>query len=525
KYCGLSLMSCGQECSELSDDIMSKCDLTIHLQYLELPIDLRAKLIVSLINLRCLLSVHDLLKEILLQSAETIGDLYLDIVDAFMKMDLHENAKLLVQRLVDTETYNEASIWLRFAECLEKTKETQQSIIAYSTVVRLAPNHFHARLKLSKLLVSVGKEKEALEIASQCESETQIDLDLLQMRCRLLYSQALWFDFSIAARILLSSDMTYLRHSRQLCTMISSSSYRTRLEALRDVHKDLGLTDDSLNHKYIGDNIDSETMVEVFVKLLNVLLYKIRDPEEAVKIAFSGYTCSAFAAKQDLIDYYALMCCYVSKNLFYTYPLIKALIMRNIDNNQIWNIFCPVMSQFYQDLRHNRFCIRLFIKNPENIALAYFNGHNALMSGRVREEYITVTMCSKVAPISAMSDEENRFDCVSIRSETSDYFSESTPHSIQSIRFDHKYALSPPYSPTLSFTDSSITSFTPNSSKTSFNRKQKLLKRRRLFDSPSETARREPNVTPLSERQQLAIALHLSSEFLTGFCFLGFKTR
>ena len=90
----------------------------------------------------------------------------------------------------------------------------------------------------------------------------------------------------------------------------------------------------------------------------------------------------------------------------YTYPLIKALVVRNVDNNQIWNIFCQVMSQFYQDLRHNRFCIRLFIKNPENIALAYFNGHNALMSGSYKHslaEYVSILKQRPREPFAAFS--------------------------------------------------------------------------------------------------------------------------
>ncbi|XP_054164495.1 general transcription factor 3C polypeptide 3-like [Oppia nitens] len=393
KYCGLKILSSGIEINDLTNDIITKCDLTIHLMYLVLPIDLRSKLIVTLINLRCLLSINDLLQELLIESAEEIGDLYLDIVDAFIKMDLHEKAKLMLQKLVDTETYNEASVWMRFAECLEKTKEIEAAIIAFSTVVRLAPNHFEARLRLSTLLLSVGKEKEALEIASQSESESQIDLDLLEMRCRLLYSQKFWTEFTKSALILLTSDMIYLKHNKEISTMITSTSYRTRMESLRDIHKDLGLSEDSQFHRYIGNSIDPEEWIEIFVKLLNVLLYKVKDYNEAIRIVFSGYTSSVMSTKQDLINYYSLMCCFISKNMLYTYPLIKALIFRNIDNNQIWNIFCPVMSQFYQDLRHNRFCIRLFIKNPDNIALAYFNGHNALMSGSYKHalaEYVAI---------------------------------------------------------------------------------------------------------------------------------------
>ncbi len=407
KYCGVRIYSGDNECNQLNDEILSKYDITIHLIYLVLPIDLRTKLIVTLINLRCLLSVDELLSAVLTESPDEIGDLYLDIIDAFMKIELYEKAKFIVAKLVDSEVYNVAHVWFRYAKCLKETEEIDASIIAYSTVVRLAPNHFEARLMLSRLLLSVGKEKEALEIASQCDSESEIDLDLLLMRCKLLYSQELWSDFSIAARILLLSDMIYLKHHKELSTMITSTTHRTRIEALRDVHRDLGLSDDDWQPpKYIGNSIHSEELIEIFVKLCYTLLYKLHDYDEAVKIAFSAYTSTSFSNKEEVIDFYAMMCCYVSKNMLYTYPLIKALINRNLKNNQIWNIFCPVMSRFYQDLRHNRFCIRLFIKNPENIALAYFNGHNALMSGSYKHalaEYVSVLKECPKDPFAAFS--------------------------------------------------------------------------------------------------------------------------
>ncbi|XP_054164494.1 ankyrin repeat domain-containing protein 12-like [Oppia nitens] len=105
-----------------------------------------------------------------------------------------------------------------------------------------------------------------------------------------------------------------------------------------------------------------------------------------------------------------------------------------------------------------------------------------------------------------MSDDENRSDCLSVRSETSDYFtfSESTPKSVESIYFDHKYARSPPYSTITSSTTSNTSPSTDPKRK--LTKKHKLFKGRRLFDTKSDSC-----LAPLSERQQLAIALQLSS--------------
>ena len=61
--------------------------------------------------------------------------------------------------------------------------------------------------------------------------------------------------------------------------------------------------------------------------------------------------------------------------------MVITSLWQNPQNNQQWNLFSAIMARLYQDLRHNRFCLRLFPKHPDLLPLSYFNGHNALMSG------------------------------------------------------------------------------------------------------------------------------------------------
>ena len=125
-----------------------------------------------------------------------------------------------------------------------------------------------------------------------------------------------------------------------------------------------------------------------------------------------------------------------------------------------------------------------------------------------------------------ISDEENDL-------QTSDYFSENTPKSCKSFTFDHKYvifinnlniiyilllfgvllfkALSPTYSVVTCLSTSSESSSTSNNFRLKLIKKQKQFKRRRLFEKEIETNKNDFKWTPLSERQQLAIALQLSS--------------
>ena len=54
-----------------------------------------------------------------------------------------------------------------------------------------------------------------------------------------------------------------------------------------------------------------------------------------------------------------------------------------LDCIHLWNMFARLMVG-NGDSKHQKFCLRLLLKNPENFALQIINGHNALSSGNYR---------------------------------------------------------------------------------------------------------------------------------------------
>jgi hypothetical protein len=60
--------------------------------------------------------------------------------------------------------------------------------------------------------------------------------------------------------------------------------------------------------------------------------------------------------------------------LFYDYHL---------DCKHLWNMFARMMVG-NGDSKHQKFCLRLLLKNPESFSLQMINGHNALTSGNYR---------------------------------------------------------------------------------------------------------------------------------------------
>ncbi|KAI1280543.1 Rho GTPase-activating protein [Halotydeus destructor] len=394
KYCGVEFLMSSSPFDEtlLEEKLLGNSDaIEVVLQF-DVPIDLKSKLVVCLIHLRCFKSVKQLQQAIEQEDAEEMGDLYLDIAEAYMDIASYPEAEPFLRKLVNTQNYNLPAVWLRHARCLKEMQELEQSIEAYYKVVHYAANHFDARLELSDLLLSLNRSKEATEVSLQSEKD-QLNIDLLLVRCRLLYDQKQYAEFAKAGRLLLSSDMIYLTHPKELTAMITSSTYRTRLETLRDVHKDVGLDSLSLKKNYVGNEVEADELFDIYAKVCRVVCFQLKDYKELERIVLSAYTCGSFVDREQELDFFALMSMYISRNKEYVYKLFKAVVGRSPNNNQVWNVFSPIMSRFYQDLRHNRFCLRLFVKHPDLLPLAYFNGHNALMSGSYKHalaEYINI---------------------------------------------------------------------------------------------------------------------------------------
>ncbi|XP_073800318.1 general transcription factor 3C polypeptide 3 isoform X1 [Danio rerio] len=79
------------------------------------PIDIRAKMMVCLIHQQVFKPLDPMLTSLMEQSPEELGDLYLDVAEAFMEEGEYNSALPLLSALVCSERYNLAVVWLRHA--------------------------------------------------------------------------------------------------------------------------------------------------------------------------------------------------------------------------------------------------------------------------------------------------------------------------------------------------------------------------------------------------------------------------
>ena len=113
---------------------------------------------------------------------------------------------------------------------------------------------------------------------------------------------------------------------------------------------------------------------------------------ETVAIAATIHPSFAYdSEKVALISYIVIHACLLSNRGQNAYDFVRDHVLRDLDNNQSWNLFAQVIA-ISQNIRHNRFCLRLMYKYPEHKALGILNGHNALVAGTYKHalaEYVT----------------------------------------------------------------------------------------------------------------------------------------
>ena len=132
KYCGVDVLSDDGEAVELTED--EEVDPTlieVCLVPADLPIDLRVKLAICLIFLESTAPPFAVVEKILEESPEEMGDLYLDLADAFSEMGKYEMANVFLEKLVHSAKYNLAAVWLRYAEGLNAVGDLAASVDAY----------------------------------------------------------------------------------------------------------------------------------------------------------------------------------------------------------------------------------------------------------------------------------------------------------------------------------------------------------------------------------------------------------
>ncbi|XP_076879328.1 general transcription factor 3C polypeptide 3 [Brachyhypopomus gauderio] len=361
----------------------------------DVPVDIRVKLMVCLIHQHVFKPLDPMLTSLMEQSPEDLGDLYLDVAEAFMDEGEYNSALPLLSALVCSERYNLAVVWLRHAECLKALGHAEVAARSYTRVVEMAPLHLEARLALATLQQQLGQPERALQALepmhdpdtlAQDSAAAQQELKLLLHRSTLLRSQGRTEDYIDTLLTMLSMLLKVAMVRAQVCLIASTSSGCRHLRMIKVSRSKLSEIEDQ-EAAYL--DVTGKTSVlsrEDWWKLLMCCLtalceeQRFGEAELLVDSSLEFYSFYDDRTKREELEYLGLSAAFLDRNFRKAYDYIRLMLIGNVERAQLWNVFNQV-TLHSQDVRHHRFCLRLMLKNPENHALCLLNGHTSLVSG------------------------------------------------------------------------------------------------------------------------------------------------
>uniref|UniRef100_UPI003AAD18A2 general transcription factor 3C polypeptide 3 isoform X2 n=1 Tax=Centroberyx gerrardi TaxID=166262 RepID=UPI003AAD18A2 len=358
------------------------------------PVDIRAKLMVCLIHLHAYEPLEALLTTLMEQSPEEIGDLYLDVGEAFLEQGEYLSALPLLSALVTSDKYNLAVVWLRHAECLKALGHMEAAAESFTKVVEMAPQHLEARLSLSTVHQQLGRPLCALKALepmydtstlAQDSSAARKELKLLLHRSTLLKTQGRIQDYLDAVITMISMllKVAMQRAKVCVCSVIVSGERHLRLVKVKDMLPDIA--DQEAAYQDISGKtsvLTREDWWQLLVSCVRTLceVHRYEEAELLVDSAMEFFSFYENKPKRKELEFFGLSAAFLDCNYRKAYDYIRLMLMDNVERPQLWNVFNQVTLNS-QHQRHHRFCLRLMLKNPDNHALCVLCGHNAMVSG------------------------------------------------------------------------------------------------------------------------------------------------
>ena len=135
-----------------------------------------------------------------------------------------------------------------------------------------------------------------------------------------------------------------------------------------------------------------------FFQLMDVLMQFDRF-EEMEQLGVAAFIHPAFANEERQKDLRFILAhtCLLSGNGERVFDYLRDLVLDDLNNTQVWNMFAQGML-ITNNLRHNRFCLRLMFRYNDHLPLSIMNGHNALVAGTYKHALAEYVAAFKASP-------------------------------------------------------------------------------------------------------------------------------
>ncbi|XP_075216915.1 general transcription factor 3C polypeptide 3-like isoform X1 [Lycorma delicatula] len=350
----------------------------------QMAIDIKVKLILALIHMKSVKPLKNLIESLLAENPEDVGDLYLDVAEAFMAEGYFDNALTLLLPLISSKSYSLPAVWLRYAECLKNVGRIESSVKAYLHVIDQAPQHNDARLVAAELLTKLGRRDEAVSVLVQDEKCEILDPDLLYERCLLLKDKPEHADdFLTVGQLFLSRHFIQIRRFEELRSLSNhrGSAYKKKsaLKEIRVITGDPLLEEDRPEFTQGRKMPSAEEEWDLFMYMCH-LCFKQKKFALLQRLAFSAQGSDTFSVYSKEIDLLCLMSSFYNADSYLAFNYARQLVLKDINKVRPWNVFNLIVIRG-DDTRHNKFIMRLLTRNQAHPILSFLHANNCLVSG------------------------------------------------------------------------------------------------------------------------------------------------
>lgn len=364
----------------------------------DVVVDLRAKFLITLIELNHIRIADKLLSEFYMrENPEISGDLFLDVAEALMDKNEFQRALILLDPLVESSNFSLAAVWLRHAECWVGCNDTNKAIKSYEAVRRLSPQHLGARLVLAKLYKEKELYDKAIQVLYQDPESDTLDSDVMYQRILLLFKVGRCEEYFSSGMLLLSRHCVNIRSKVELNALARATGVRQRLDSLRLRRLSCGEKLEDENAPIFVANTEPSEKDEFLLFLqMCKLACKLKKYGFLQRLCFTALTSKRFKKRNSHIIFLCLISCIHNKDSFYGYNIVRELV-RVCQRSNSWNLL-NIIIQRAEDLRHNRFIMRLLGREDVFSYLHIMHANNCLVSGTYKYALNSYISLFKVAP-------------------------------------------------------------------------------------------------------------------------------
>ncbi|XP_055786249.1 general transcription factor 3C polypeptide 3 isoform X2 [Salvelinus fontinalis] len=345
------------------------------------PVDIRVKLMVCLIHEHVYRPLDSMLTSLMEQSPEELGDLYLDVAEAFLDEGEYNSALPLLSALVCSERYNLAVVWLRHAECLKALGHMEVAVTSYNKVVQMAPLHLEARLCLSTLQQQLGRPLCALkalepmydpDTLAQDASAAQQELKLLLHRSTLLHSQGRLDDYLDTMLTMLAMLLKVAMTRAQVCvraSMWSGVRHLRLVKVSKDLVSDIG--DQEAAYQDISGKTSVLSREDWWLLLVRCVctlceMKRFKEAELLVDSSLEFYSFYDVKVKRKELEFFGLSAAFLDHNYRKAYDYIRLTLMEKQEWPMLWNVFNQVSTFRRSGLSQMNLCTVCVLASPSS---------------------------------------------------------------------------------------------------------------------------------------------------------------